>query len=192
MMGIGMEAPRDDAAGPALVEVTVPFQDRPLVPVCPDRVRALRRHLIGAMRTLREVRRPERLARPLPPQPDGFGAEVVRTVCALCRGHCCKGGGTHAYLDETTLARVRAARPEADARAIMRLYASAVAPEAFEDSCVFHGRDGCTLPRTLRSDLCNSYHCNGLRDILHTSLSVRVTARHGGVVGGSVTLCPET
>ncbi len=29
-------------------------------------------------------------------------------------------------------------------------------------SCVFHGPQGCTLDRTLRSDVCNSYFCGGL------------------------------
>lgn len=173
--------------------VRVPFQRTRLVRPAAARVRALKRHLIEAMRDLREVRRPDRLIQPRTPAPEGFAAAVVRAGCGLCAGFCCRGGGTHAYLDERTMARVRAEHPDADAQAVLRLYTDAVAPEGFEGSCLFHGPHGCTLPPPLRSELCNSYYCNGLRDYLkadRTPGAVRIEAWRGDAHGGSVTVEP--
>jgi hypothetical protein len=118
------------------------------------------------MRALREAKRPDRLIQPATSEPTGFAARVVRAGCATCQGFCCKGGGEHAYIDERTMARVRRDRPELDARAVIRCYVAAVAPRAYQGSCLFHGRTGCTLPRGLRAELCNSYYCSGLRDFL--------------------------
>jgi hypothetical protein len=40
---------------------------------------------------------------------------------------------------------------------------------------VFHGTKGCTLDRSLRSDVCNSYFCNGLGShVEHGSATQRV------------------
>jgi hypothetical protein len=101
-------------------------------------------------------------ASPVRPAPEGFVGEAARAACMLCRGFCCKGGGEHAYLDERVMARVRQAQPELDARTVMRLYVERVPAIGYEGSCVFHGTKGCTLDRSLRSDVCNSYFCNGL------------------------------
>src|SRR3954447_18700631 len=144
---------------PPPVTVTVPLQNSDLVPPAPERVRKLRRHLIEAMRDLREAKRPDRLIQPLTEEPTGFARDVVREGCAQCEGFCCKGGGEQAYIDERTMARVRRDHPDLDARAIIRCYVEAVAALAYRDSCLFHGRHGCTLPRSLRAELCNSYYC---------------------------------
>jgi hypothetical protein len=165
------------------VTVRVPFQDSPLAPPPPDRVRKLRRHLVDSMRDLREAKRPDRLIQPVTPEPVGFAAEVVRAGCATCQGFCCKGGGEHAYIDERTMARVRRDRPDLDARGVIRLYLAALAPGAYQGSCLFHGPAGCTLPRPLRAELCNSYYCNGLRDFLRRGdepKQVMVVAARGG------------
>jgi len=71
---------------------------------------------------------------------------------------------------------VRRARPELDARAVLRLYSERVPPTGFAGSCVFHGPQGCTLERELRSDVCNSYFCSGLGHF------VKHTDRTGNVV----------
>lgn len=165
------------------VTVRVPFQDSPLEPLLRDRVRKLRRHLVESMRDLREAKRPDRLIQPATPEPAGFTAEVVRAGCATCQGFCCRGGGEHAYIDERTMARVRGDRPELDARGVIRLYVEALARQAYRGSCLFHGPAGCTLPRSLRAELCNSYYCNGLRDFLRRGdkpSEVVVVAARGG------------
>jgi hypothetical protein len=180
---------------PPPVTVTVPLQDSDLAPSAPDRVRRLRRHLVEAMRDLREAKRPDRLIQPATEEPTGFARNVVREGCAQCRGFCCKGGGEHAYIDERTMARVRRDRPDLDARAIIRCYVEALAPLAYRDSCLFHSRDGCTLPRSLRAELCNSYYCNGLRDFLkHDPPPERVVivATRGGVERRAMLADPGT
>lgn len=155
--------------GAAVVEVPdgapvveVPRNLRALVPVTPERVRRLRHHLVASLRAERELKRPERFARPALPDPEGLAGDVARAACTLCGGWCCKGGEEHAYLDERTMARVRRARPELEARQAIRLYVERVPAEGYEGSCVFHGATGCTLDRSLRSDVCNSYFCSGL------------------------------
>jgi hypothetical protein len=146
------------------VRVTVPLLDDPLEPPPAVRVRTLKRHLVQSLRNLRVARRPDRLLQRTTPEPVGFTATVLRAGCATCRGHCCKGGGDHAYIDERTMARVRRDNPELNARAIIGLFLARLAPLAYRASCLFHGAEGCTLGRALRAELCNAYYCNGLQE----------------------------
>jgi hypothetical protein len=168
------------ADGPTTV--AVPLSRKKLSPTSPERVRRIREHLVRSLRDLRTMKCPEQNASPLRPEPPGFAGEVARVSCSLCGGFCCKGGGEHAYLDERDLARVRQARPELEARAIIRLYIERVPAEGYDGSCVFHGPQGCTLDRSLRSDVCNSYFCNALRDFVNAARgadSVVVVAGNG-------------
>ena len=142
--------------------VMVPLNTRTLAPKEPERVWRLRKHLVQSLRAMRTMKRPVESASPLRAEPEGFVGTVARTACSLCRGWCCKGGGDHAYLDERVMARVRQARPELDARAVIGLYVERVPAASYAGSCVFHGEAGCTLDRSLRSDVCNSYFCTGL------------------------------
>jgi hypothetical protein len=158
---VGVNSVDDDR-----LPVMVPRSEKELRPMSPERTRRLRKHLVAALRATRVVKNPERLASPLRPEPDGFAADVAQTACSLCRGFCCKNGGDDAFLDEWTIARVRRARPELDARGIIRLYVELVPSESYGGSCVFHGRQGCMLTRALRSDVCNSYFCRGLEDYI--------------------------
>jgi hypothetical protein len=102
--------------------VMVPYNAKALAPNEPERTRRLRKHLVQSLRALRTMKDPVGNASALHPAPEGFAGKVTRTACTMCRGYCCKGGGEHAYLDERVMARVRQARPELDARAVMRLY----------------------------------------------------------------------
>jgi hypothetical protein len=142
--------------------IMVPRSERALSPASPERARRLRKHLVTALRALRVMQTPTPAAAPPPPEPVAFVTRVAQTACAMCNGWCCKGGGDHAYLDEQTLARVRAEQPELDARAVLMLYIRRLPQAGYQGSCVFHGEQGCTLPRSLRSDVCNAYFCAGL------------------------------
>ena len=142
--------------------IMVPRSERTLVPASAERRRRLRKHLVKALRALRVMKAPTAAAPPPPADLGAFVARVTQTACAMCNGWCCKGGGDHAYLDEQTLARVRAEQPDLDARAVLMLYVSRLPPAGYQGSCVFHGEQGCTLPRSLRSDVCNAYFCAGL------------------------------
>ena len=90
------------------------------------------------------------------------------------------------------MARVRIARPELDARAVLRLYLNRVPAVAYRDSCIFHGRQGCTLDRSLRADICNSYYCGGLGAYMKTSAAVptKIIAGEGDKMRTSPVLTP--
>jgi hypothetical protein len=139
--------------------VKVPRSDKALVPMSAARVRRLRKHLVEM---LREAKVLKKAPSPYPPEPTGFAARVARAACSLCRGWCCRNGGDDAFLDDQTMARVRRDRPQLDAQALLRIYVARVPELAYQDSCIFHGKRGCTLDRSLRADICNSYFCRGL------------------------------
>ncbi len=153
---------RDAIADDGSQPVMVPRSDKVLAPTSAERGRRLRKHLVAALRALRTMPDRQRSVSQAPPEPEGFAARVAQTACTLCKGWCCKGGGDHAYLDEQTMARVRDARPELEARAVLLLYVENVPAAGYQGSCIFHGAQGCTLTRSLRSDVCNSYFCAGL------------------------------
>jgi hypothetical protein len=143
--------PDDDA-----LPVIVPRNDRPLVQTPSERIRRLREHL---GRLFLSMRRAEP-ALMVQAGPNGFAARVANTACSLCRGWCCFNGADDAFLDETTLAR----EPPGlmSTAEVIEMYVERVPDVGYQDSCIFHGAKGCTLDRSMRSDVCNSYFCNGL------------------------------
>ena len=172
--------------------VMVPRNDRVPGPTSPDRVRRLRLHVVKLVRRVRGTQTAAPPA-PQPPDPVGFPARVVRTACTMCKGWCCKGGGDHGYLDEPTLARVRSERPELTAKAVVQLYIERAPSVAYQGSCIFHGKRGCTLDRSMRSDVCNLYFCSGLDMFLtgdDTATPVVVIAGEGERMQVSRTLNP--
>ena len=64
------------------------------------------------------------------------------------------------------MARVARVKLTLDTRVVLRLYLERVPEVGYEGSCIFHGKQGCTLDRSLRSDVCNSYFCGGLQSYL--------------------------
>jgi hypothetical protein len=170
----------DEAGGNQAL--AVPLNRKPLAPTSSERVRRLRKHLVASLRAMRTMKDPKGSASPLRNEPDDFTGKVARAACTACRGWCCKGGGEHAYLDERVMARVRHAQPDLDARAVLRLYIERVPAVGYEGSCVFHGTEGCTLDRSLRSDVCNSYFCSSLGNFIKdagTASAVMVIAGEG-------------
>lgn len=90
---------------------------------------------------------------------------ILRRSCATCRGKCCTAGADHAFLRDDTVERVRSEQPSLDAAGMLATYASYLPTHHYQGSCVFHTVDGCNLPRTLRSSLCNRYECGGLTQL---------------------------
>jgi len=90
-------------------------------------------------------------------------------LCTLCRGRCCRFGlEGRAFLEAGPLRDWLAQRPGAAWADAVGHYIDLVAPEHLHSSCLFHGRDGCSLPRARRSDVCNRFACRTLeqaRDI---------------------------
>src|SRR4051794_325088 len=143
--------PDDDA-----LPVIVPRNDRALVPASPERIRRLREHLARLFISMR----PAEPASAVRAGPEGFAARVTNAACALCRGWCCRNGKDDAFLDEATLAREPTF--QMSAAEVIEMYVARVPDMSYHDSCIFHGANGCTLDRSMRSDVCNAYFCNGL------------------------------
>ena len=144
---------------PTTAELTVPAYGGRIEPLSTARRRAFAAHLRKIIT--------EAFAEPSPrvraSSSNAVLTEATQAACATCRGQCCSHGGEHAYLDEDTIRRVARARPELGAHSIAALYRARLARESFAGSCVFHGAQGCRLPRELRSDLCNEFYCNALK-----------------------------
>jgi hypothetical protein len=170
----------------------VPRSDKALVPVSAARVRRLREHLINVMRELRTEKQWAHSASPIRPEPTGFAARVAQTACALCKGWCGRNGGDDGFLDDRTMALVRVAKPGMTERELLRLYLGRVPTVAYRDSCIFRGKQGCTLDRSLRADICNTYFCGGLGAYMKTRAAVptRIIAGEGGNMRTSPVLVP--
>jgi len=138
--------------------VIVPRNDKRLARVSADRIRRLREHLVSVLRDLHGTRHIDRAASPSSPEPSGFPAAVARTACSLCKGACCKNGGDDAFLDYQVIARL-STRSDAE---IVSLYLERVPESAYEGSCIFHSKTGCTLDRSMRANICLTYFCGGL------------------------------
>jgi hypothetical protein len=147
------------SAEPTTAELTVPAYDGRVEPLSTARRRAFAAHLRKIIA--------EAFAEPAPrvraTSSNTVPLAATQAACATCRGQCCSHGGEHAYLDEDTIRRVVRARPELGAGGVAALYRARLAQESFAGSCVFHGAQGCRLPRELRSDLCNDFYCNALK-----------------------------
>jgi hypothetical protein len=154
----------DDDALP----VIVPRSIRTLKPTPPERVARLQEHLVALLFTMRD----NEPASSVRTGPEGFAGRVATVACSLCKGWCCKNGADDGFVDEATLARVW---PETTADAIVRMYVERVPIVSYEGSCIFHGEKGCTLHRSLRSDICNTYFCNGLHTFITSSEMVGPT-----------------
>lgn len=113
--------------------------------------------------------------------------EMVAAACATCRGECCASGGDHAFLRQDSITRVRARFAENgpdDATDLLNVYASYLPPRHYHGSCVYHEESGCALPRDLRSNLCNRYHCAELTQ-LERLLDPRRPAAYVGAADGT-------
>jgi hypothetical protein len=85
-------------------------------------------------------------------------------ACANCRGYCCTTGADHAWLDQSAISRYIASTPGIRPREVLEAYLSRLPHKSCQGSCVFHTANGCALPRSMRSDVCNNYYCGGLED----------------------------
>lgn len=86
-------------------------------------------------------------------------------VCRTCRGACCKAGEDHAFLTRAVLSRVKSEQRMATDASLLEAYLDRVPTDAREGSCIYHGAQGCALPRTMRSETCNRFLCFPLKQL---------------------------
>jgi len=176
----------------ALAVAMVPANTRPTVKLPHRRKRWFRNGLAKLLAEIREQRL-RSVVQPLPaeefPSASQFGEELpyVLAGCTSCRGHCCRLGGTRAFLDTLTLQRYGEAHPRLSLRDVLRAYMKKLPERSVQGSCVFHGEKGCTLPRAMRAAICNTYHCKELKDLQRLSAKavLIVAAGDGAVVRSS-------
>jgi hypothetical protein len=83
-------------------------------------------------------------------------------VCGTCRGHCCvQGVAYHGFIDIRLLHRRQAAHGGTLADAAT-FYAASLPASHVQYSCLYHGEQGCVLPRADRAPICNGYACGAL------------------------------
>ena len=156
------------------VLAVLPGTNRPITLQHPERRTLLRERLTG-------------LAEDADSDPDGptgdpiaveglpaAGDLLTRGACTACRGHCCRLGEDHAFLRPATLRRFHKANPELTGVQVVDAYLAYVPKESSLGGCVFQGRRGCTLPRAMRSDVCNRYLCE---DLERAALAVAGTTK---------------
>jgi len=146
-------------AGPQKVQrVTLPAMDEQLEPF-PEARKALLSSNIDAEFAARKDRTR------VPKTPTPLDDASLLAVCGTCRGACCKWGEDHAYLTRAVLSRVKAALRIASDEALVQRYLDKVPAQARKGSCVYHGAEGCALPRSMRSETCNRFVCHPLKQL---------------------------
>lgn len=88
----------------------------------------------------------------------------VINACSTCRGVCCFRGKGHAFLTKDLFAWRMLNEVDVSPEAQIEDYMSRIPEYAYENSCVYHGPEGCVLPREIRGSICNSFLCTGITD----------------------------
>ena len=163
----------DSAAALGIAEPTkytlaiIPSYEMPLVELPMARRFMLAEHVARIVRKAMSEPAPGD-ANPTPtPEPTPIPERIqpiLGKACGLCKGNCCRGGGNWAYLTDATIRRFCHAHPQLDADQVVAAYLARMVTTTYENSCVFHQRDGCGLTREMRSDTCNLHFCQGLFD----------------------------
>lgn len=156
-----------DVEQPSRYELAVvPHTSVAIGPADPDRIRQFEEHLRGIVhKTVTTPPLPDDDTLDLSNYHDESTADeepAFHTACRLCRGLCCRLGATHAFLSVTTMRRVFENHPELEPEEVVQTYLDHLPEQSLVNSCVFHGTQGCTLPRDWRADMCNRFLCQDL------------------------------
>jgi hypothetical protein len=165
-------AARRDAADPvAQVPVVWLAQHRVrLAPLPAARRQAYREHLESLATTIESGVDVGTAGTARSPDPDPPAASVGATLCGFCAGRCCRlGADHHAFITADLLRRWLAENPGRRPADAVAQYMALLPHRHAENSCVNHGPEGCTLPRALRSDICNQFVCAPLSQVLRAS-----------------------
>lgn len=152
------------AASESVVRATIPWQGSPAEPLTAERRTDFAEHLRRIVA--------DAFAQPAPEDDlsereaaEKDEAPLSATACAACRGQCCRGGGTTAFLRQADIARWRQRAPGTTAEDVVDWYLGMLPAETIADACVFQATKGCALPRDRRSDRCNTYYCRSLQTL---------------------------
>lgn len=88
--------------------------------------------------------------------------------CQLCKGSCCSAGKDTGFVSLLTIQRATQYLKTESPEELLAAYLDRLPSEVIGQSCINHGVEGCVLPRDMRSDICNGYFCDSLKDVIHT------------------------
>jgi hypothetical protein len=152
---------------PSIPHVAIEMQTDPLRPLPQSRRLLHRAHL----HVLVEHGWEDALADGPPPAYAVAESDEVHAIstaaCTACGGKCCRHGNVQAYINHDSLRAFRHQQPAAGPDAFVATYADRLNAQTYEGSCVHHSGRGCTLPRALRSEVCNRHFCDPLLHV-HT------------------------
>ncbi len=153
----------------SFLPAVVPSIQRPVTRLSQERLSALDDRLKSLIAVANEKRKaspgdhPDEAIATIASDANAKPLPIVQEACAMCRGRCCVNGGNSAYLTQEVISRFLSRHPELGPNEVHGLFMSHVEEHTIENSCIFHGKKGCSLPRALRSDTCNLFECAGLR-----------------------------
>jgi len=101
----------------------------------------------------------------IPYESENNGYPFEAKACSICKGGCCSIGGEHAFLKKETILRYLSGHPDQNPKQVLASYMDYLPEKSFKDSCVNHTEIGCTLPREMRSYVCNDYLCDTLNTL---------------------------
>jgi len=106
-------------------------------------------------------------AAPAEPDPEGTTpARAALLTCAWCQGRCCRDGADwFAFIDAALLRRWQQDHPGSSLADAAEAYIARLPDQHTEGSCCYHGEQGCTLTRSMRSSICNHHVCEGMREL---------------------------
>lgn len=135
------------------------------------RVKAIREHIAKAVAEAFAHRQAvangsESPREPLPPldPPTADVAAVLLHACIGCRGFCCRTAGDHAYITPHTILHYLAQHPDQGPEEVVAAYLAHLPTRVLRDGCTFQHARGCVLPREMRSDTCNRFYCDTLKE----------------------------
>jgi hypothetical protein len=149
-------------------------------PPHPDGIAALRDHLLS----LEHDATPPAATQEDPWPGNAPDGPIDAAMCTWCRGRCCRIGlPEKAFITSRQLRAWLAEHPAADWSDAVDDYLGFLPAEHLDESCLFHTRTGCALPRERRSVICNRYACDTLAQARTATASPPGSVVVAGIAG---------
>jgi hypothetical protein len=164
-------SPRLGVGDPASLRLAIiPYYNQPVVKLSRKRRAEFRTHLAGLLRQAFDGKFDSAAVADLEAELRHHAQAqsddpAIGAACTVCTGFCCREGGTRAYLEVGVIRSYMARHPGMRLREVAKAYLSKLPDATSKGSCVYHGPRGCGLPREMRSSLCNTHYCGGMKDL---------------------------
>lgn len=146
-----------------LLIAVVPFQNNPIEPLPPAHREAFQQHLESIVGDA-FARGPSALETAEVSPNSGREHSIIDAACSTCQGFCCaRGGGeNYAFLTVKTILGFLSQNQEMLEEEVVAHYLDALPEVSVRGACVFQSDQGCTLERSSRAELCNTFYCHDL------------------------------